>query len=167
MPYPRSQLTRLYDGIRSAPSMAAQGLSVALGRRHMSRNAGPQKVTIFPVEGQLSDPRKNREAIKDVDRVVYAHLWGQDFDALEDLQNRFFQALEWQSSPEPSNPAPTKPIGLFWRAEKEQWVTTFDSATQGEELFVILSVVCSIDRVPATTGSVDSTQLNGTITQGA
>jgi hypothetical protein len=159
---PPSPLTILAQALAGAPSLAGflQSTQVFLGSRYLSKsNSSPPRIVIFPSEGKLRDPYHLAEAVRDVDRDLVAHLWGKDFDQLHDLQTRFMNALEYQASPQPSSPTPTKPAGVYWKAIEEKWDTTPDSAKQGEEVFLVLTVPIAFDRTPLATGLVESVSI--------
>lgn len=156
MPSPVSQIVQLYNNLRGAPTLAASWMNVRvlLGARNMAKSGNPPRVVLFPTEGAIKTARDLTLAIRDVDRIIVAHLWGRDFDELQELEARFFQALDYQASPQPSNPSPTVGPGLYWQATREDWDVTQDSDKNGESVFVTLASLNSIDKIPPTTGQV-------------
>lgn len=170
MPYALSQVRQLYIGLRDAPSL--KGIRVLLGARHLPKSGSAPRVVLFPKGGPIVG-RGIREgqnnagvtvqgpgAIRDVERVLIAHLWAasgegtdQHFDAMEDLQNRFFQALEYQAIGGYPNNAGAIP-GLYWTANEESWDVSEDTAKQGEDLWIELSARVAINPAAQTTGQV-------------
>lgn len=176
MGYPLSQLRKLYNSLKNAPSL--KGVRVLLGARHMAKSGAPPRIVLFPkggpIEGRakrntnnvsgVTDPGQG--AIRDVDRIVIAHLWagaGENtdahFDAMEDLENKFFQALEYQAIGGLNTDTSVTP-GLFWHATEESWDVTEDSAKQGEEVYIALQARIAIQPAPTTTGSPSSYALS-------
>lgn len=155
MASPKSQIKALFDGIRSAPPLATwEPFRAILGRRGLSKQGAPPRLVLYPSEGKMISPKKHPQtSIRDVERQIVAHLWGADFDQLEELENRFFQALEYQAAGGYPSNAGAVP-GQFWMGVAEDWEVTPDDNSQGEEVFVLLSLMHSIDRAAQTTGGV-------------
>lgn len=161
MPSPVSQITTLVRALSNAPTLKGwMGIRVIGGRRGLALQGAPPRIVIFPATGEIRSAREMDTAIRDVDRVLLAHLWAADLDQMEELEARFFQAFEYQASPEPSNPVPTLPIGQYWKANSEEWNTDSDANTQGEEVLISLTAIHSIDRVPPSLGLVSSTAIS-------
>lgn len=162
MPSPKSQLTKLYEGIRDAPPLKSwQGVNcpIYLSSRFMPRSGSPPRVVIYPASGVIKVARRLDRSLKDVDRTVIAHLWGSDFDQLEELEARFFQSLDYQGVgglPSASSAVP----GEYWQAFEEQWNIHPDTATQGEEVYLVLTAINSIEKVAQKFGHVDSVAIS-------
>jgi hypothetical protein len=160
MASPKSQLRKLYDGIRNAPPIAqwkAVNCPVYLGSKFMTKDGAPPRIVIFPVKGSFLVARKRDPggSLRDVDRSVAVHLWGADFDQLEELESRFFQALDYQAVgglPSSSSVTP----GTYWQSSEEQWDMVEDSSKQGEAVVIVLTAINSIEKVAQTFGHVDS-----------
>lgn len=176
MPFPVGQLRQFYNGLKSAPSL--KGITVLLGARHMAKSGAAPRIVLFPKGGPITGRAlRNTQniggvtvagngAIRDVERVVIAHLWAKDgtntdghFDAMEDLYNRFFQALDYQAVGGLSSSQSVTP-GLFWSAYEESWDVTEDTAKDGEEVYIALQARIAINPAAGTTGTVQSTSMS-------
>lgn len=158
MPSPVSQLTTLHNLIRTAPTLNGwNNVRVLLGSGKMAKTGAPPRIVMFPTEAPLGVAREMDGAIIDADRTIVAHLWGKDFDELEELETRFLRALEYQASPQPSSAAPTIAPGIFYELRREDWDVTQDADKQGEAVFVSFTAIASLDRGPLSLGLVQST----------
>lgn len=179
MGYPISQIRQLYRGLVGSPSLKATRL--LLGSRHMPRSGSPGnggRIVLIPKGGPIVLPRQRDTnnlsgvsvpgigSVRDVERVIVAHLWAASgentdahFDALEDLYNRFFQALDYQAiGGLPSNASAVP--GQYWEAVEEEWDTTEDSAKQGEEVYVAFKVWAATTPALGGVGSVQSISIS-------
>lgn len=179
MGYPVSQLRTLYKGLLAAPSL--KQTRVLLGSRHMPRSGSPMnggRIVLIPKGGPIVLPRQRDTnnlsgitvsgigSVRDIRRVVVAHLWAASgestdahFDALEDLYNRFFQALDYQAiGGIPSNASAVP--GVYWEAIEEEWDVTEDTAKQGEEVYVAFTVWTATTPALGGVGRVDSTAIS-------
>ena len=175
MGVPVSQVRQLYLNLVACPYL--KNIRVLLGSRHMARAGAPPRIVLFPKGGPIQ-PRAIRDtqnvagvtvpgqgAIRDVKRIMIAHLWAasgegsdQHFDAMEDLYNRFFQAMDFQATGGLPNNASAVP-GNFWESIEESWDVTEDTAKQGEEVYIAFSFYVATTPAPLTVGTVNSTSL--------
>jgi hypothetical protein len=161
MPAPKGQIRKLFDAIESAPMLKKYpgGVRVLLGARHRAYEGAPPRIVVYPKSGKITSPGNKQTAIRDVDRSIIVQLWGEDFDQVEDLQKKLFQATAYQAAggyAYQSNLA----AGEFWQAFDEEWDDDDeDSDKQGEVVYLRFVVRHSIDKPPITTGGVESTLL--------
>lgn len=152
--YPRGQITQLIEGLQRAPEL--QGYTVLASSKKMARNGAPPRIVIYPTTGPIQNPRNRAVANRDVNRSLVAHLWGRDLDECEYLEKLLVQALVNQAAGgDPVSPTTATP-GLFWTAAEEVWEQGEDAGRQGEEVYVVLTALTSLDKVPKGTGSVSS-----------
>jgi hypothetical protein len=152
--YPTGPITQLVNGLKAAPEL--QGYTIHASAKKMPRNGAPPRIVIYPTAGLIKNPRNKATANRDVDRELVAHLWGRDLDECCYLETLLVQALVNQGAGgDPTSPANATP-GLFWTATDDLWDQTEDSDRQGEEVYVRLTAVTSLDKVAQKTGSVSS-----------
>lgn len=176
MAYPVSQLRKLYKGLLAAPSL--KGVRILLGARHMAKSGSAPRIVLFPKGGTLVLPRQKDTnnlsgitvpgigSVRDIRRVVLAHLWAASgentdahFDAMEDLYNRFFQALDYQAiGGLPSNASAIP--GVYWEADEEEWDANQDTGKQGEEVYIALTIWTATTPALGGVGTVESTAIS-------
>jgi len=157
MPSPVSQLPAMVTAIQAAPTL--NGFApVYLGRKFLTKQWSPPQIVIFPVGGPIEGAKHTDVAGLDVDRTIAVRLRGKDFDQLRELEERFFQALYFQSIGGLSSSTTPAP-GPYWKGVSEDWITDADSSSQGEEMTVFIKVLDSLDLVPPTLGEVDQVGL--------
>lgn len=153
MPSPQSPLTALWLALKNAPTLNGwNNCSVFLGSRWLTKQTGASRIVLFPDKGIIGMPYISDFAIRNVEREVIAHLWARDFDEMDDLYTRFFQALEYQASPNPASV--NDPAGTYWLSKDEDWDTTPDENKQGESVAVRLVAYCPVNRASPSVGLV-------------
>lgn len=134
-----------------------RNVRVLLGAKSMARQGAPPRIVLVPTEGAITAPRHKTTAVRDVDRRVVAHLWGSNFDELDELETRLMQALDYQAAGgDPMSPAnPSAVAGTYWKTVNEVWNTDEDSSRQGEEVYVVLVAINPLNRPVGSVGEVD------------
>jgi hypothetical protein len=176
MGYPVGQMRAFFNALVAAPSL--KGIRVLFGSRHMAKKGSPPRIVLLPKQGDFFLPRQRDTnnlagvtvggigSVRDIKRVMVAHLWAKSgegtdahFDAIEDLYNRFFQALDYQSIGGPASSSSAVP-GLYWEAMDEVWDVDEDSAKDGEEVYVAFQVWIATQPALGGVGLVQSTRLS-------
>lgn len=148
MPSPQSQIVLFYNLLLA--TKALNGVKLLLGAKKLASEGGPPRIVMFPVEGPVSVAQDNKSAIRDVDRVFAVRCWGNDFDEVEDLQQRFAQGLVEQAVAD---------VSFFYKTQTETWNTDPDTNRQGEEVELLVVITQSVDRIVELTGEVDDQNL--------
>lgn len=131
--------------------------TVLLGRKKLPMTgAKPKRIVIFPVTATMKAPA-DRRSLTDEMPVLAAHIWGVDYDDVQDLTARLFQALEQQAAGDETGG------GFSWKYDPGtvEWETKADASEQGESKIVQFSIVLSLDRAQLGTGTVHKVQIEG------
>jgi len=166
--YPQGQFAQLITGLQKAPEL--QGYTIYDSAKKMPRNGAPPRIVLYPTTGVIKNPRNKLTAIRDVDRSIVAHLWGRDASECEYLEALLVQALTNQGAGgDPVSAANATP-GLYWTATEDVWEQSEDANRQGEELYVVLTAITSLDKNTKRFGvgqvqSVSLTQLTAQLSQ--
>jgi hypothetical protein len=150
MPSPKSPLTLLAEQLSQAPTLKGFATKIALGVKKLNDQRSPRSIVFYPRSGPLANALSRSNSYLDMDLELVFRLWGADIDEAWDLRARLIEAMS--------------SVGLaggpFWSGVVENWDDDKDTAAQGTDLEVVLSVRLSAsDKTAARTVKVENTSL--------
>jgi hypothetical protein len=167
MPSPKSPITVLAEALDAAPTLRgfggkSKGL-VLSGKNKLARSRSAPSIVIFPATGPLKTPADNVNQYADVVLMVTARIWGRDDDEAWDLRARYIAALWHQANPDPNSPDDST-AGPYFTLDNETWDIIPDTAENGQELEVDITVRFSASDKALTYGLVETESLTKTAT---
>jgi len=157
MPSPKCPITLLADFLEQTPHM--RGVKLIPGAKRRADAGSPRRINIFPAEGKGLAALRPESAIRDVNLDVVCRCWGKDYDEAWEVRRLLLMALEDQGQGSEDS--------FFWQFDSEAWEMSPDTSRQGEEVNVVVTQRCGIDRDASSEGLVESTRATGTFNSSA
>jgi hypothetical protein len=150
---------------------ALRGIEILPGAPALARQTAPQRIVIWPADGEFDQPGDVSVSIFDDKQQVIVECWGkgsssggqdetalQDWNAAWNLVVRFMQGLVEQGE----NPQqPTAP-GSYWEVVGgPSWEQAEDATKQGTAIRLLCMIRCPIPAAPDDEGHVGDNWTQG------
>lgn len=139
-----SPITTFVAGMAATESLG--DISVLCGANAIAAAGRPPRVVIFPTVGSSEGQANITGSVRDIRQSMAARCWGRDDDDAWDLAVRVLRALDEQAAAG----------GLYWYGGDLTWDASPDTSQQGQSVTVSFDVRLSADRIPPSTGEIQS-----------